>query len=331
MKALKPLILLVAGIVFLPFCLTAGAEDKLQIGAFNRSAVDIIATEKGFFKEENIALTMNLVGGSVELMRNFINGRYDLIQTNADNVIAWAEGQGEDPQTNDFIIFLGGYSGLKQRLVVLPSIKSFDDIKGKVLEVDDPRTGYAAVLAFILKTKGLTFNKDYTVKPFGNNSGRLQAMGKGEAVGALINLPEEDLKKTGFPVLARSEDYLPVYARGVGAARRDWAARNEALLVRYIRALVRATNWIFDPKNEAEALDILLPPNRNSAPRAKAMYQDVVDPKLGFTPGSRIDIEGIRMVIQLREVIGLMKPPLPSPQKYVDERFYKKAISSLTP
>jgi hypothetical protein len=31
----------------------------------------------------------------------------------------------------------------------------------------------------------------------------------------------------------------------------------------------------------------------------------------------------------LRETAGLMKPPLPKPEKYVEERFYKKALASL--
>jgi hypothetical protein len=40
-------------------------------------------------------------------------------------------------------------------------------------------------------------------------------------------------------------------------------------------------------------------------------------------------MEGIRSVLQLRETAGLMKRPLPKPEKYVDERFYKKALASL--
>jgi hypothetical protein len=46
-------------------------------------------------------------------------------------------------------------------------------------------------------------------------------------------------------------------------------------------------------------------------------------------PRSRIDIEGIRTVLHLRETAGLMKPPVPKPEKYVDERFYKKALATL--
>jgi hypothetical protein len=51
---------------------------------------------------------------------------------------------------------------------------------------------------------------------------------------------------------------------------------------------------------------------------------------MGLTPRSRIDMEGIRTIIELREVAGLMKAPVPTPEKYVDERFYKKALATLT-
>ncbi len=61
------------------------------------------------------------------------------------------------------------------------------------------------------------------------------------------------------------------------------------------------------------------------------MYEESMSPRLGFTPRSQIDIAGIQSVLQLRETAGLMKPPLPKPEKYVEERFYKKALASLKP
>jgi hypothetical protein len=39
-------------------------------------------------------------------------------------------------------------------------------------------------------------------------------------------------------------------------------------------------------------------------------------------------MEGIRTVIELREIAGLMKPPVPKPEKYVDERFYQQALTT---
>ena len=65
----------------------------------------------------------------------------------------------------------------------------------------------------------------------------------------------------------------------------------------------------------------------------KAVRQTVPTVKnvcMGLTPRSRIDMEGIRTIIELREIAGLMKAPVPKPEKYVDEKFYQKALATLT-
>jgi ABC-type nitrate/sulfonate/bicarbonate transport system substrate-binding protein len=307
----------------------AMAEDMIQIGTFNKDAAIIAAETKGYLQKENIRIQINTVTDSPTLLRSLISGKYDLILNNADNVIAWAEGQGEDPQKNDFIIFLGGSRGVNQKLIVAPGINDYSDLKGKVFAVDAPTTGYAIVGVYILKKHGLELNRDYTFKAFGNTAKRAEAMSRGEASGAMMSLADDEIQKRGLKVLAKSEDYVQHYARGLGATRRDWANKNEDLLVRFVRAMIRATDWVTDPKNKEEAIAILIPENRNSKARAAAMYEESMSPRFGFTPRSQIDMEGIRSVLQLRETAGLMKPPVPKAEKYVDDRFYKKALASL--
>jgi len=308
---------------------TVMAEDLIRIGLFNKDAVIIAAQEKGLLKAENIRVEINTVTDSPTLLRNLISGRYDLILNNADNVIAWAEGQGADPQKNDFVIFLGGSQGVNQRLAVHPSINDYNDIKGKVLAVDAPTTGYAIVMIAILKKHGLELNRDYTLKSFGNTNARAEAIGRGEAVGAMMGMTDEEIQKRGFKVLARSEDHVARYARGLGATRREWANAHEDLLVRFIRAMIRTTDWVMDGKNREEVIKLLLAENKNNRSRAEEAYEESISPRFGFTPRSRIDIEGIRTIIELRETAGLMEPPVPKPEKYIDERFYKKALATL--
>jgi ABC-type nitrate/sulfonate/bicarbonate transport system substrate-binding protein len=307
----------------------AMAEDVIQIGLFNKDAAIIAAEAKGFLKKENIRVQINTVTDSPTLLRSLITGKYDLILNNADNVIAWAEGQGEDPQKNDFIIFLGGSRGVNQKLIVAPGINEYGDLKGKIFAVDAPTTGYAIVGVYILKKHGLELNRDYTFKAFGNTAKRAEAMSRGEASGAMMSLAEDEIQKRGFKVLAKSEDYVQHYARGLGATRREWANKNEDLLVRFTRAMIGATAWVTDPKNKEEVIAVLIPENRNNKARAVAMYEESMSPRFGFTPRSQIDMEGIRSVLQLRETAGLMKPPVPKPEKYVDDRFYKKALASI--
>jgi ABC-type nitrate/sulfonate/bicarbonate transport system substrate-binding protein len=305
------------------------AEDVIQIGSFNKDAAIVAAEAKGFLNKENIRVQTNLVTDSPTLLRNLISGKYDLILNNADNVIAWAEGQGEDPQKNDFVIFLGGSRGVNQKLIVAPGINDYSDLKGKIFAVDAPTTGYAIVGVCILKKHGLEPNKDYTFKSFGNTTARADAMSRGDAAGAMMSLADEEIQKRNFKVLAKSEDYVEHYARGLGATRREWANKNEDLLMRFTRAMIRATDWVMDPKNKEEVIAILLPENRNNKARAEAMYEESTSARFGFTPRSQIDMDGIRSVIQLRETAGLMKPPVPKAEKYVDERFYRRALATI--
>ena len=305
------------------------AEDVIRIGLFNKDAAIIAADAKGFLKAENIHVEISSVTDSPTLLRNLISGKYDLILNNADNVIAWAEGQGADPQPNDFVIFLGGSQGVNQKLVAASGIHDFKDFKGKVLAADAPTTGYAIVGVYILKKHGLELNRDYSFKAFGNTKARADAMSRGDAFGAMMNMADEEIQKRGFKVLARSEDYVKHYARGLGATRRPWANAHEELLVRFIRAMIRATDWVMEAKNKEEVVKMLLPENKNNQARAEEMYEENTSPRFGFTPRSRIDIEGIRTIIELRETAGLMKPPVPKPQKYIDERFYNKALATL--
>jgi ABC-type nitrate/sulfonate/bicarbonate transport system substrate-binding protein len=306
-------------------------EDTIKIGLFNRDAAIIVAEGKGFLRQENIKVEIRAVTDSPTLLRDLIKGDDDLILNNADNVIAWAEGQGEDPQKNDFVIFLGGSRGVDQKLVVAPGIGDFNDLKGRVFAVDAPTTGYAIVGVSIMKKHGLEWNRDYTLKSFGNTAARADAISRGEAAGAMMNMPDEEIQKRGFKVLARAADYVKHYARGLGAARRVWADANEELLVRFIRAMIRATDFIQEPKNQDEVVQLLLAETKNNPARAAAMYRQAISPTMGLTPRSRIDVEGIRSVIELRAIAGLMQPPVPKPEKYIEERFYKKALATLLP
>ncbi|HYA29236.1 MAG TPA: ABC transporter substrate-binding protein [Acidobacteriota bacterium] len=319
---------LAAACLLLPVKLMA--EDTIKIGLFNQDAVIITADKRNFLKQENIRVEINTVTDSPTLLRNLISGKYDLILNNADNVIAWAEGQGEDPQKNDFVIFLGGSQGVDQKLVVAPGINDYPDLKGKVLAADAVTTGYAVVAMAILKKYGLEWKRDYTVKSFGNTVARADAMSRGDAAGAMMSMADEEIKKRGFTVLTEAKDHVKHYARGLGATRRDWANAHEDLVVRFNRAMIRATDWVQEAKNKGEVIQLLLGETKNNRARAEAMYAMALSPTMGFTPRSRLDMDGIRTVIELRETAGLMKPGETRAEKYVDERFYKKALATLS-
>lgn len=305
--------------------------DRLAVGGFSGlGAATDVAHAKGFFSTEGIRFEFDSVDSSEELMTNLIDGRYDIIQTNADNIIAWTEGQGADGTPHDFVMVLGGYRGREpMELVVAEDIRSVDDLRGRVLAVDAVHTGYAPMLVYMLRQEGLVWKQDYELESVGGGPMRAESLKAGKTSGGLVELDEE-LKALGFHVLMTSSDYIAEYARGVTAARRDWAEANADLLVRYIRAMVRSINWLLDPVNRAEAVDIIMAADGVDADEARLRYEEAVDPVYGFIPDGELRPAGIEQILKVREVMGAMSAPLPSPAKYVADRYYRSAMQSLS-
>ena len=194
--------------------------------------------------------------------------------------------------------------------------------------MDAYNTGYAPVLVYMLKQEGLTLKQDYEMKPVGGGRMRAEAVKRGEAVGGFMSLDEE-LKERGFHLLARSDAYITDYARGVAAARRSWAEQNKELLIRYIRAHIRATDWLTDPENKDAAIELLRQENPDSPEEAEALYAEALHAQFGVMPRGRLDRGGIQTVLEIREVMGEMTAPLPSPEKYIDESYHQQAIASI--
>lgn len=329
MQALK-LILVMVIVLGMPG--HAVAEDVLNVGGFSGLGVATdVANRKGYFNAEDIDFRFDSVESSEELLTKFADGSYDMVQTNADNIIAWIEGQGPDRQRHDnFVMVMGGYSGLaSMEFTVAPGIGSYEDLRGKALAVDAIDTGYAPVLVYMLRQNGLVWKQDYTLVSAGGGSLRKESMLSGETVGGLVTLDGE-LKQAGFRRLDQSINYVNDYARGMTAVRREWAERHGDLLVRYIRAMIVSINWLLDPRNKLEALDIIMDTQGASLAEARRIYEEEgVDPTTGFIPSGRIDPSGIEQIIRIREVMGQFEPPLPSPEKYIETRFYREAIDSL--
>src|SRR5256885_13808507 len=109
-----------------------------------------VAQEKGLFAKNGIEVKLTPTPNSVFQLTNLIDGKFDIAMTAIDNLIAYREGQGEVPKAgDDLFAFMGGDNGFL-RLVTVPEVKTFDDLRGKTLSVDALTTGYAFVLLEIL-------------------------------------------------------------------------------------------------------------------------------------------------------------------------------------
>jgi ABC-type nitrate/sulfonate/bicarbonate transport system substrate-binding protein len=248
--------------------------------------------------------------------------------TAIDNLIAYREGQGEAKILGpDLFAFMGGDNGFL-RLVAVPEVKSFDDLKGKTVSVDALTTGYAFVLLELLERGGLQRERDYQVERAGGVVQRFNAlMEKKHAATLLISPFEVQAEARGYTRLADAGSMLGAYQGLVGGARKSWADANREALAGYIRAHVGAVDWLYESKNKDEAIAIL----RKNVPAmseqaARTAYSVLLHPRDGFQRKAQIDLEGVRTVLRLRSKYAQPQKTLTDPDRYYDGSFYQAAM-----
>ena len=250
-----------------------------------------VAQEKGFFRENDIAVNVTPTPGSVYQLVNLIDGKFDIAMTAIDNLIAYREGQGEDPKVGpDLVAVMGADQGFL-KLVAVPEITSIGELRGKTVSVDARTTGYAFVLFELLERGGLR-EPDYKVERAGGVLQRFQALMEKKHDGTLLLSPfEVQAEARGFHTLASASQVLGPYQGLVAGVRQSWATNHREALVGYIRAYVKGVEWLYDPANKTEAIALLrknLP--SMSAESSETTYRLLLDPKTGFQRSGAINL-----------------------------------------
>jgi ABC-type nitrate/sulfonate/bicarbonate transport system substrate-binding protein len=219
-----------------------------------------------------------------------------------------------------------GFSHGTLRLVVSPDVKGYDDLRGKTLAVDAVATGYSLVLQKLLQLGGLK-EDDYHLESVGATATRAQALMENKFAGTILTTPLEIAPESrGYRRLANAVDVLGPYQTIVGMARRSWARDNGDALVRFIRASTKAIEWLYDPKNRAEAVQIYRQHLPNVPEDAARLHVNaLLGEREGFTRGGALDFEGMMTVLRIRSEFGLPRKTLTDPARYIDERYLKAA------
>jgi len=328
---MKPLLRLLVACASMLIVSATSAQSpaKLEVivfpGGFNWPIW--VAQEKGFFLENGVAVNITPTPGSVFQLVNLIDSKFDIAITAIDNLIAYREGQGEDPKPGPDLIAVMGCDQGFLKLVTVPEVKSFADLRGKTVSVDARTTGYAFVLFEILDRNGLR-EPDYKVERAGGVLQRFQALMEKKHDGTLLLSPfEVQAEARGFNTLASASQVLGAYQGLVAGVRRSWAEKNREALIGFIRAYVRAVDWLYDPGNKAEAIALF---RRNlpnmPAEGVEASYRLLLDPQTGFQQRGAINLDGVARVLSLRGKWAEPKKELGLPSRYYESMFYDAAM-----
>ena len=328
---MNPLLRLLVALASISIIATTHAQTPARLevivfaGGFNWPIW--VAQEKGFFRENGVEVNVSPTPGSVYQLVNLIDGKFDIAITAIDNLIAYREGQGEDPKPGPDLIAVMGCDQGFLKLVTVPEVKSIADLRGKTVSVDARTTGYAFVLFEILDRNGLR-EPDYKVERAGGVLQRFQALVEKKHDGTLLLSPfEVQAEARGFNTLASASQVLGPYQGLVAGVRRSWAEKNREALIGYIRAYAGAVEWLYDPGNKAEAIAIFRKNLSNMpAEGIEASYRLLLDPQTGFQRRAAISLDGVSRVLSLRSKWAEPKKALGPPSTYYDPSFYDAAM-----
>jgi ABC-type nitrate/sulfonate/bicarbonate transport system substrate-binding protein len=224
----------------------------LKLNTFSEVSALLAAQHRGYLEEEGLAVEVEIAVGSRSQVEGLLTGRWDLVHTNADNIMKFrAFGH------PDLTIFLVLDTGIAQKLVVSPDVTDWADLRGRSVGVDAPDSGYAFVLYELLRRHGLATG-DYEVVPLGATGYRLEGLQRGEiAAGLLSHHHEATAVDEGFRILADTRADFGGHPGVTAATTTGWAEANDAALQGYTAALLRAAEWAMDPLNRDEVIAII--------------------------------------------------------------------------
>ncbi len=223
-------------------------------------------------------------------------------------------------------------------VVARPEIKSFADLKGKILTITNLHDGITVWTRKLLALHGLK-NDDVQLKTIAGSEARLVCLKSGDCAAATLDQPAIfEALDAGHHALGITNEIGPQLYQ-VDIVNPIWAAAHRDLVVKYIRATTAAMRFIQDSKNREEVVKVTMAFTKQPENHARQMLAYIGDPKNRVFQTSAPDMNTVKAAISLLgeydvlkqplpSLLGeydVLKQPLPAPERFVDSSYAKAA------
>ncbi len=226
--------------------------QKLAFAAVSRNYFNMpvwIAQHQGLFADEALEVSIELHEGVDEVTNRLRDGRVQLAYGITEHVVLDSEAGGA------LEIVGGNVNRLPFSFVTGKSIRTFDDLRGKTVGVSSLDAGSSSLVMKLLSARGLEFPRDYRMKAVGPILTRWQMLQSGEIDAGLQGAPLNYIAADqGFPSLCEPREEVPDFQFTSLNVDNRWAAANEPLMRRFMRAFVRAHHWFFSNREASAAI-----------------------------------------------------------------------------
>lgn len=259
------LVVLLVGAAYTPI----KAAAQVVFGITSATAFNLphyIATEKNYYRAEGLTIDTIVVGAATGVVQQLAAGALNIADAATDQALrAIARGA-------PIKIIAGAASNAPFRLVAAKGVKSWSDLRGKTVSVGGPTDVTLHFVRIMARKNGLA-DQDYDVIYGGGTPARYAQLASGAVDAAILTNPQDFVAlEQGFVDLGSVPQYLPNWTQNNVLVDIRWAERNRAAILAFLRARIKATEYLYDPTNRDEVVSILAKYTQTSQPFAAATY-----------------------------------------------------------
>jgi len=280
-----------------------------------------VAMRRDAFRREGINLVMvPIPGGTDRIVAALDKGEIDAGK-NATPYMIQAALKGSDA-----VAFISQTLNPVYSLIVRPEIKSFADLKGKMIGLSTPGDTITLSSVRLLNAKSIKA-ADYTAKAVVGTPARFACLKSGECAAVPMGQPEDlEAIAQGFPRLGFTDEAGSDLIFNVDMVRRAFGEQNKDTLVRFVRAMASTYAFMNDVRNRDEVVGIVKETGKLSDDMARQIYAPYLEPRRNVLPRrGELSLPAFERVLGLMAEVGAIPKPAPSAERFVDLQYLKEA------
>lgn len=297
----------------------------VQSGHTSSSWPLYVAQEKKFVQKNGLQLEVIVIRGAPNTTRAVLSETIPIGRINPDYIITGIE-KGAKVR-----IVSGNMEKIPYDLITRPEIKSGADLKGKTIGVSTLTGGTTLMLQEVFEKAFKIKDGDYKMLVVGTSPDRYAAI-KGGSVHATFMGPPFNLraKQEGFNSLVTFHEILGPIQFTVDFAHQNFLQAHRDAVVKYLKSMIQATQWLYDPKNKEEALAIHMKVLKSKREEADQDYKYLVQEFQPFPKSGAVGKVAMEKTMELRAKEGMYKGQKAPPYTdYVDSSFVEEALKQL--
>jgi ABC-type nitrate/sulfonate/bicarbonate transport system substrate-binding protein len=282
----------------------------------------VIAQREGFFARAGlqVQILQPIPGGADHQITALHNDGVDLTHVATPFLIRAALAG------SDAVAIAAEFNNPIYHVVAKPQIATFADLRGKIIGLADEYGTITLSTRRLLAMHGLR-RGEFGARVIEGTSGRWACLRRGDCDAVVLGQPQDLIaEEQGFRILGSTTEAVPELLYTVTAARRSWAEENKDAVVRYVRALAGAFEFIRDRGNADRVIQTVMQNAGASDAVARRTLALFFEPERGVLPRrGEIDLKGLAAVIAMMAEAGTLKAPLPPPERFVDQQYLRAA------